>query len=275
MTHVLVTALTALTAFRPHPLPDPPPVWLTTGHAIVCEIAWLELGAEARQALTALIDEDPEFDEFALSCDWPDMVRSIADYDRYASAHYVNVAEGASGVDVARDCGPGLCAVDAIEVFAGRLRDPDTSAEARLVALKYLGHVVGDLHQPLHAGRASDRGGGTVDVCLPGGEMLNLHWVWDEHLVRARLEATGLPWREFAASLHQQVTAVERRLWASTDPRDWANESWALVQEEVYGGLDADGCLIPEYGALHAYTIDRRLRQAGVRLGALLNDIFG
>ncbi|MDX1389172.1 MAG: S1/P1 nuclease [Acidobacteriota bacterium] len=264
-----------LAVLVPNARPAHPAVWLTTGHSIVCEIAWLELGAEARRAIGALIERDPGFDEFAPSCDWPDLVRSIAEYGRYASAHYVNVAEGAGGVDVARDCGPGLCAVDAIEVFAGRLRDPDTSVEARLVALKYLGHVVGDLHQPLHAGRAADRGGGAVDVCLPGGGTPNLHWVWDEHLVRARLEATGLSWREFAAALHRQVTAVERRLWASLDPRDWANESWALVQDEVYGGLDADGCLVPEYGALHAYTIDRRLRQAGVRLGGLLNEIFG
>lgn len=259
-----------------HPAPEPPPseaVWLANGHSVVCEIAWRELTRAARAAVGALMAEDPDYDRFAPSCHWPDVVRQIAEYDRYASAHYVYVPPTADGVDVARDCGPGLCAVDAIEVFASRLRDPATTTDVRLVALKYLGHIVGDLHQPLHAGYESDRGGNLVDVCMPDGATRNLHWVWDSYLVDARLSATGLGWEEYGAFLHEDLNPVERRLWASTNPKDWADESLALVQDEVYDGVGGD-CFDGNYAPSHAFTVERRLKQAGLRLGALLNDIF-
>ena len=254
---------------------DPPTTaWLTEGHAIVCEIAWLELTPTARDGVGALIGDDPDFDRFAPSCDWPDIVRPLPEYDRYATAHYVNIPPTADGVDVARDCGPGLCAVDAIEVFGSRLRDPDTSTEERLVALKYLGHIVGDLHQPLHAGLAADQRGNLVTVCLPGGRTRDLHWVWDSYLVDARLAATGMGWREYGELLHEDINPVERRLWGSTDPRDWADESFALMQDEAYEGVGGD-CFDEGYAGLHAFTVERRLKQAGFRLGRLLNDIFG
>ncbi|MDH3732316.1 MAG: S1/P1 nuclease [Gemmatimonadota bacterium] len=251
-----------------------PVVWLTEGHSIVCDIAWRELTPESRAGVAALLAADSDFEEFGPSCDWPDMVRGIAEYDRYVTAHYVNVEPGADGVNVARDCGPGLCAVDAIGVFAGRLRDPDTPLDERLVALKYLGHIVGDIHQPLHAGYQSDQGGNQVDVCFPDGRTGSLHWVWDSFLVDARLAAAELGWRDYAGVLHADINEVERRLWSSTDPRDWANESFALVQDEVYDGV-GDGCFGEDYAGLHAFTIERRFKQAGLRLGALLNDIFG
>ncbi|MFV1989095.1 MAG: S1/P1 nuclease [Gemmatimonadota bacterium] len=275
MATLLLLAL--LSAAGPSPDAASPPhagAWLTTGHAVACDIAWRELTPTARAGVAELLAVDPDFDEFGPSCDWPDRIRGIAEYDRYVTAHYVNVPPHATGVDVARDCGPGLCAIDAIEVFAGRLRDPDTSTADRLIALKYLGHVVADLHQPLHVGYESDGRGGKVSVCVPGDDSANLHWVWDSWLVEARLTATGADWRGYAEALHADISPVERRLWASRDPRDWADESFALVGDEVYDGL-GEGCLTDAYALEHAFTIDRRLQQAGLRLGALLNDIFG
>jgi hypothetical protein len=133
---------------------------------------------------------------------------------------------------------------------------------------------VGDLHQPLHAAFESDQGGRGVDVCLPDGSAQNLHWVWDSWLVDERLSSRGLNWRDYGAFLHGDISPVQRSLWDSTDPRGWADESFAFMQDEVYEGV-GDACLSEDYGTRHASLIERRLKQAGLRLGALLNEIFG
>jgi hypothetical protein len=83
----------------------------------------------------------------------------------------------------------------------------------------------------------------------------------------------GVDWRSYGARLQGEIRPVHRSQWSSADPRDWANESYALVEDEVYGD-PLDACLTGAYAAAHAETVERRLKQAGVRLGALLNRLF-
>jgi len=71
------------------------------------------------------------------------------------------------------------CIVDKIGEFEKELSAPSTSPAERLLALKFLLHFVGDVHQPLHASDNQDRGGNCVHVSLGGQLTTNLHNFWD------------------------------------------------------------------------------------------------
>lgn len=254
-------------------------VWWEAGHAIVCDMAWRELEAPARAAVIRLLALDPDYEEFGPSCYWPDTIGDRPEYDVFRTAHYVNLPRGASGFDLERDCGANLCAVEAIRMLAGRLIDPTLPDEEKLVALKFLGHFVGDIHQPLHAGYAEHRGGNSILACTPGDDSTNLHAVWDGFIVGRLLAADGLDWKAYGARLHADIRPVQRDLWRTLDPAVWATESFALMEDEAYEEVDvaterAIGCFGDEFVLRHRETTERRLKQAGFRLGALLNEIF-
>jgi S1/P1 Nuclease len=111
-----------------------------------------------------LLRDDPA-SGFPEACVWTDASRGDPAYDWAKPHHYVNVPAGAAGIDLARDCPPERsCIIRAITMHIGTLRDEKTSAADKAQALKFLGHFVGDIHQPLHAGHAEDRGGTAIKV---------------------------------------------------------------------------------------------------------------
>jgi hypothetical protein len=139
-------------------LSGPALAWSDVGHRVICEIAFQELGSIARDRVKQLIQLDPEFDAFAESCAWPDHPR------RRATEHYVNLPRDADGLEedpcpLATDC-----VVTAIEKDLAVLSSSSATEQERLEALKYLGHWVGDVHQPLHVSFEDDRGGNEVGV---------------------------------------------------------------------------------------------------------------
>jgi len=150
---------------------------------------------------------------------------------------------------------------------------------------------VGDVHQPLHVSFKDDRGGNAIDAQGPCAE--NLHAVWDTCIIERKL---GRGIRHIASELRSRVTAAERGAWTSTGAKAWANESWMIttaeavrycVQTETGCWYEADNeALDPDeekkvvtvgegYMDAHLPTITRRLTQAGIRLGRLLNRAFG
>lgn len=256
-----------LLSLIPHSAP-PATVWSYDGHRIICEIAWRELTAPAKDRIRSLLAFDRKYDRFSESCVWPDEIRRDSTYRRFNTAHYVNLAPGAAGIDVARDCAATFCVVEAINDFTAVLGDAARPERERMEALKFLGHFVGDLHQPLHAGYGRDLGGNRTRLTF-FGDSLNLHWLWDG----AMLQRLGLG-PEDAEALHQDIRPVDRLLWNDRDPVTWANESFALVEHQVYRGTET-GAAGDDYLAANRYTVERRLQQAGFRLGALLNRLLG
>ena len=248
--------------------------WGDDGHRIVCEIAWLELSKEARAGvLDVLAEGEPPERYFNGSCTWADRVRGEERYEGDVARHFVN---GKRGDDRLRLPCKGPCVVEGIETYEGILRKEILSAErSRSEALKFLSHFVGDVHQPLHAAYEDDRGGNLTAVRYNGedrdssGRPYNLHRVWDTLMIRA----VGKSPQDYAEDLHREITAAEREEWTSTmSPGDWAGESFALSRQ-VYETLD--GAEVGrDYQASHIGTVERRLKQAGVRLARLLEEIF-
>ena len=101
------------------------------------------------------------------------------------------------------------CVVDKIEQFAAELADPKTDPEERLIALKFILHLVGDLHQPLHAADDHDPGGNRKHVAADGFQPGNLHHYWDVEFV----EHLGTDPRQVAGAIVAGISDEQRRAW--------------------------------------------------------------
>jgi hypothetical protein len=234
--------------------------WYDKGHRIVALIAQANLTPEARKKIEEILPGSMTLADAAV---WPDHEgRGIRDFD---PLHYVTIPADASGYDRGRDCPDKNCMVEALKWFSSVIGDKNTPIMARRLALYYVAHLVGDMHQPLHAGRARDRGGIDIPVSY-GGETTNLHFFWDTNLVELE---TGTE-EEVAKRLVANLTEEERIKWQSGDPIQWTNESLTLVRSHAYNnGPSVE--LSDDYVEKARPIVRIRLAQAGLRLAWLLN----
>lgn len=242
--------------------------WGWDGHKMVCSIAWWEMKTETRKAISTFLDADVTYERFMESCLWADDVRGKdPQYDRWSTAHYVNLPRGATAFDLARDCGETFCVVEGIEESLQGLKDTSKSKTERLISLKFLSHFVGDVHQPMHAGYGDDRGGNDTKITL-FGKPANMHGMWDYGL----LDHTGKPWVDYASVLYFQITDENRRDWVNLNPVTWVEESFAIISLSAY---DTAGSEVGQaYYDAHIRTLETRIKQAGVRLAQLLDQVL-
>ena len=235
--------------------------WFNKGHRIVGLIAQAHLTTEARKQVEKILPGSMTLADAAV---WPDHEgRSIRDFD---PLHYVSIPENAAGYDRARDCPERNCMVEALDWFTAVVADNNAPIMTRRLALYYVAHLVGDMHQPLHAGRAMDRGGIDIRVSYRG-QTTNLHFFWDTNLVELD---TGNE-EEVAARLTANLTEKERRNWQAGDPTWWTNESLRLVRSHAYNtGPSVE--LSDDYVEKARPIVRTRLAQAGIRLAWLLNS---
>ena len=255
--------------------------WGDTAHRIICEIAFKELNSQARAEVKRLIRLDPVFFTFSGSCIWPDHPR------KRSREHFVNLPRSATQLE--NDSCPLVdkCVVMAIEVDLQIVADAGATDASKLDALKFLGHWVGDIHQPLHVSFRDDRDGNSIKVSGPCSR--NLHAVWDGCIIETKL---GTDIRNIATDLRGAVTPADRVQWNSTGPKTWANESFRITISKATGYCvkKDDACwyatdnnkldrneekrmLVVDdaYMERQLPTIKERLTQAGIRLGHLLN----
>ena len=228
------------------------------GHEIVALVADRTLTPQARARIDAILALEPGATLASIS-NWADQQRDKST----AAWHYVNLPRDSDCIYVeARDCADGNCVVSALDEQVTRLR-ASTGAE-QLEALKYVVHFVGDVHQPLHAGHADDRGGNTVQL-QAFGIGTNLHALWDSGLVRHVDPSAG----SLAASLLAKPAPDGALAFA---PAAWAGESCRIVQQP--GFYPPDHKLPDDYAATYGPVVLDRLHLAGLRLGATLNTVF-
>ena len=179
--------------------------WGDTGHHIICEIAFQELTPQARARVKQLLEHDPDFTLFSKACTWPDHPR------KRASEHFVNLPRSAA--QIGDDPCPldDACVVTAIDADVAVLSRADAPEMDQLAALKYLGHWVGDVHQPLHVSFKDDRGGNAIDARGPCSD--DLHAVWDTCIIERKL---GRDIRHVASELRARVTDDDRAAWTRT-----------------------------------------------------------
>jgi hypothetical protein len=238
--------------------------WGRDGHRITGFIAAKYLTPQAAAAVKDLLGNE----SLADASTWPDEIRRERKHT--APWHYANPAPGSDGFNLERDCPEEGCVVGAIIKFAHVLRDKKASRQERIEALKFLVHFVGDVHQPLHLGRARDRGGNDIKVTF-FEDNTNLHSVWDSGLIRrAKGKRT---WQKYATDLRSRIAGKYPAAWARLDPSEWATESYKLAVSHAYV-IPKDGQLGQAYFYQCGSVVEDRLTAAGVRLAALLNVIF-
>jgi hypothetical protein len=257
----------------------PAGAWGDQGHEVIGLIAehYLTPTVHARvQALLATDDSGLTSRDIAHEATWADKYR---DSDRGGSRHryygtrnwhFVDLE--LDGVDLNRACRDD-CIIDKIEQFRAELRNARIDPAERLLALQFLLHFVGDLHQPLHAADDHDQGGNRKIVSVPGIGVETLHQAWDTEFV-GRLGAGAT---DIASRLIARITDEERRQWSRGTPVDWALESFSVAKRHVYGLLPApEGAHryeLPEsYVADAIGTTGEQLSKAGVRLASVLNQ---
>jgi hypothetical protein len=240
-------------------IPSPALAWGKTGHRVVAALADKQLSGLAHAHVREILGVE-SLDEAAT---WPDDMRSNPDpfWKKTASPwHYVTVA----GVTYDH-APPEGDALQALIFFRKLVQDPRSNPADRALALRFIVHIVGDLHQPLHVGRPGDRGGNDVKVKWFGKDT-NLHAVWDTSLV----DEEGLSFTELAAKLVRHTSDADVIAWWDANPKDWISES-AQIRERIYPDKPE---LSYDYVYQQTPTMELRLKQGGVRLAAYLNELF-
>ena len=241
--------------------PAPAFAWGKTGHRVVAAIADAQLSGLARAHVKQILGQAESLDEAA---NWPDEMRSNPSpfWQKTSTPwHYVTL----NGIvyDHAPSEGDAL---EALSKYSATLRDPAASLADKHLALRFVVHIVGDLHQPLHVGKCCDRGGNDIKVKWFGRD-LNLHSVWDSALV----DEQQLSFTEMTAKLQRHTSNADVIAWWDINPRDWMSES-AQIRETIYPRPSNDPKKVPELSYSYVYQntpiMERRLKQAPFRLPA-------
>jgi S1/P1 Nuclease len=271
----------------------PADAWGDLGHEVTALIAYRHLTPQARSALDKLLAGDADtltLPDFASRATWADKYRTA--HRETAAWHFVNIeidhpeVERAcygfprlSAAIVASQGPPQDCVVNKIDEFAAELASPATAPTERLLALKFLIHLVADLHQPLHAADHDDRGGNCIGLSASSGQRdTNLHAYWDVGLV----EALGKSAEQIADKLDAGITIDKAKAWNAGTSRSWAMESFEIARRDAYALPSQPTCrthgvvtLSATYAAEAQKDASAQLRKAAIRLAGLLNKALG
>jgi nuclease S1 len=260
-------------------IPAPAFAWGKTGHRVVAAIADTELSGLARAQIEQILGPGESLADVA---NWPDEMRSDpSPFWKKTTAPWHYVTLNGISYDHAPPEGD---AIEALANFRKTLQDPAASLADKKLALRFVIHLVGDLHQPLHVGKCCDRGGNEVKVTW-FGKPTNLHSVWDS----AMLDDEQLSFTELADKLERHIANQQRIEWWDVNPRDWVSES-GQYRDTLYpapvtakpakarkkGKEQKEALPALSYDYVYKFTplMEQRLSQAGVRLAAYLNDIY-
>lgn len=257
--------------------------WGVEGHEIIAEIAIRHLAPPIRAEADWLL-QSAGLDDMVQAAPWADKYRFS--HPESEPWHFVNIPLNANHFDADRDChedGHGhqlqeeTCVVAKIVDFAAILADTGRRPAERGMALAFLIHFIGDVHQPLHVSDNHDRGGNGVAVLFEGrpsddhGWHWNLHAVWDSAMIRkwygrgdpavvaARLDPGSAPVVLELASLRGQAV-------------HWAEETHAFAVSTAYGALPPGSTpdIESDYETAARPVIDRQLGAAGLRLAGVI-----
>jgi hypothetical protein len=236
--------------------------WGQTGHRVTGAIAEQYLSLEAQQAISQLLSNE----DLAEASTYADEMKSNPSefWKKTANPwHYVNVFDDKTYSDVAPP--PEGNAVTALEMFSKQLKSKQSSLTEKQLALRFIVHIIGDLHQPFHAGNGIDRGGNDVKLKF-FWEDSNLHRVWDSGLI----DRQKLSYTEWTHKLSSKISSQQAKEWAEVDPKVWIAES-AKIRANLYPDSDK---LSWDYQYQNLPIVKQRLQMGGVRIAAYLNALF-
>ncbi|HEX8485244.1 S1/P1 nuclease [Sphingomonas sp.] len=259
------------------------------GHETVAKIAVANVRPATRLAIRRLLARQSLLDTpeclagtIEQASIWADCIKPLKAADgssRFGYAynwHFQN-ADICRDFDLTPACKDGNCVSAQIERQAAILRDRHAGQRARVMALAFLIHFVGDLHQPLHAGDKSDRGGNDAAMAygIYAPARLNLHSIWDGLLAERAISAPPTLVRRYAPR--------ERARLAAGSVADWSRESWQVARTAYDAATGGRACApFPARGMLDAAAIERlvpvarlEVQRGGLRLARMLDRALG
>ncbi len=248
--------------------------WGREGHRLTALVAEHYLTPQAKAQAAELLKGE----SLADVAPWADEYRS--DHPETGAWHYVDIPASAAEYDRNRDCPVSTsdpkspwrdCVTDRILYFEGRLGDTSLPPAERAVALKFLVHLIGDIHQPFHA-MGDDRGGNNISVdflglSTCGSYKCNLHGIWDDSMI----EEQGLSEKKYTERLLQEIADNHWERLSGGSPAAWAN----ISHRYAVNALAPNGALIThQYVNEESKVVDSELALGGLRLARVLNRIL-
>jgi hypothetical protein len=247
-------------------LPAQTMAWGMLGHRVVAQIAETNLNPKTKLALKGIMGNE----SLAMSSNWADFVKSDKNYDYLYNWHFVNFAAGLSSTDI-----NGLLKADTavnaftkINFLVNELKKKNLPKAQKIIYIRLLVHIVGDVHQPMHTGRAEDKGGNDVKLTW-FGKSSNLHSIWDTELV----ESQQLSYTEYTQAINF-CSAKQKADWQNAPINAWITETYGMAQN-IYGGVTLGDKLSYRYIYDNLETVNTQLLKGGIRLAGVLNQIFG
>ena len=235
--------------------------WSKTGHRIIGEVAQDYLSGKSKRAISKLLQGQ----DLAFVSNFADEIKADKNYRKFGPWHYVNVPEGKKYKEVTPNKKGDL--IQGINHCIKVLKDENASVKDKQFYLKMLVHLVGDLHQPMHAGRAADKGGNDIQLQWHGRGS-NLHKVWDTNMITG----LGFSYSEWANS-YAPLSKKERKKMQEGSVYTWLEESQALATS-IYNSVENGDKIGYKYSYDHLDTVRSQLQKGGLRLAKILNDVF-
>lgn len=243
--------------------------WGTNGHRISGQIADSYLTSKARAAIKAILGNE----SIAMTSNWPDFVKSDPNYNYLYNWHFINFDKTLTlsemqaylKTDTATD------AYTKINFMVGQLKNKTLPQASKLLYLRVLIHVVEDIHQPMHTGRLTDKGGNDVKLTWNNAPTpTNLHSIWDSQLI----DMQQLSYTEYTAAINH-TTLAQRTALQKAPISQWLFESNQLADKIYADAAGKDKINGYNYNFKFIGTVNDQLLKGGVRLAGLLNQIFG
>ncbi len=232
--------------------------WGQNGHRIIGQIAYNHLSNKVQKHIATIL----EGQSIAMVSTFMDEIKSDPKYDFMGPWHYCTIPDG-EAYDSAPEEGD---VIQAINTYIKQLKSGTLSGREEAFVLKCLIHVIGDIHQPLHVGNGTDRGGNDTKVTY-FREPSNLHWIWDSGII----EGKSLSYTEYVAWI-DMASATQIEQWKRDDIMVWTKESISY-RPQIYD-LPENNKINYRYNYDNIATVNLRLLQAGIRLAGVLDEIY-
>ena len=237
--------------------------WGFKGHYIVAGIAEKHLSKKAKREVHKLLDGHT----MAYFATWMDDIRSDTTYAFTGTWHYANVDEGLTYETMKKE--PNGDVITATVLSINQLKDKHLPDSVRSMYLKFLIHLIADMHCPMHAGRLSDRGGNGYPVKWKGTNT-NLHSIWDVSVIEDTKSWSSIEW---SAYIDISMSRKQLRAIQSGKPVDWFHDTVAYAKD-IYDNTERNAALTQTYARKYTPLLEDQFVKAGYRLAGVLNDIF-
>lgn len=239
--------------------------WGMLGHRVVGQIAETYLNKKAGIEIKKILGHET----MAMASNWADFIKSEPSYNYLSNWHYINLPAGlkTEQLDYALERDTISDAYTKIQFLTAELKNKSLDQSKKVIYLKLLIHLVGDLHQPMHTGRFEDLGGNKIQLTW-FGQNTNLHRIWDSDLI----DSQELSYTEYARSINF-IDRNDLHSLQSQETAQWVKDSYH-ISEKIYSNVKSGDKLSYRYIYDHIEIANQQLLKGGIHLAALLNSIF-